>query len=99
MDQWLRRNKVPKSRPASTCTRVEQRPANPHFQRMDENTERKLGIWGWFAIVVLTGFLIAAIAYAIHAWNALGGVGISPLGWTFLVCGVVFYSSRHHYDQ
>jgi hypothetical protein len=79
---------------------------------MDENTERKLGIWGWFAIVVLTGFLIAAIAYAIHAWNALGGVGISPLGWTFLVCGVVFtvlvggglmallfYSSRHHYDQ
>jgi hypothetical protein len=79
---------------------------------MDEDAERKLGIWGWFAIVVLISFMIGAIAYAIHAWNALAGVGISPLGWTFLVCGVVFttlvggglmallfYSSRHHYDQ
>ncbi|HEY1836040.1 MAG: hypothetical protein WBQ17_01940 [Rhizomicrobium sp.] len=79
---------------------------------MAESTERKLGIWGWFSIVVLIGFLIAAIAYAIHAWNALAGVGISPLGWVFLGCGVVFtllvggglmallfYSSRHHYDQ
>lgn len=82
---------------------------------MTENTEvseRKLGPWGWFAIVVLIGFLAAAIAYAIHAWNALSDVGISPLGWLFLVFGVVFtvlvggglmallfYSSRHHYDQ
>lgn len=79
---------------------------------MSENTERKLGPWGWFAIIVLFGFLIAAIAYAIHAWNALDGVGISPLGWVFLGCGVVFtvlvggglmallfYSSRHNYDQ
>jgi hypothetical protein len=79
---------------------------------MAESTERKLGIWGWFAIVVLAGFLIAATAYAIHAWNTLSGVGISTTGWVFLVCGVVFtvlvggglmallfYSSRHHYDQ
>jgi DMSO reductase anchor subunit len=79
---------------------------------MNENAERKLGPWGWFAIVVLIGFLIAAVAYAVHAWNALDGVGISPLGWTFLVFGVVFtilvggglmallfYSSRHNYDQ
>ncbi len=79
---------------------------------MDEDTERKLGPWGWFALAVLVGFLIASIAYAIHAWNALAGVGISPLGWTFLAFGVVFtllvggglmalvfYSSRHHYDQ
>jgi prolipoprotein diacylglyceryltransferase len=79
---------------------------------MSESSERKIGPWGWFAVVVLLGFLVAAIAYAVHAWNALDGVGISPLGWTFLVFGVVFtilvggglmallfYSSRHHYDQ
>lgn len=79
---------------------------------MSESTEQKLGPWGWFAVVVLIGFLVAAIAYAIHAWNALSGVGISPLGWMFLAFGVVFtilvggglmallfYSSRHHYDQ
>ena len=77
-----------------------------------ENSERQLGPWGWFAIVVLFSFLAAAIAYAFHAWNALSGVGISTLGWVFLTCGVVFtivvggglmallfYSSRHHYDQ
>ena len=76
------------------------------------NTSRKLGTWGWIAIVVLFAFLIAAIAYAIHAWSALGGVEVSPLGWTFLALGVfftivvggglmalVFYSSRHNYDQ
>ena len=79
---------------------------------MSDDAERKLGPWGWFAIVVLIGFLIAAIVYAIHAWNALAGVGISATGWVFLGCGVVFttlvggglmalvfYSSRHNYDQ
>jgi hypothetical protein len=79
---------------------------------MSETSERRLGPWGWFAIIVLIGFLIASVAYAIHAWNALAGVSISPLGWIFLGCGVVFtllvgsglmalvfYSSRHHYDQ
>jgi hypothetical protein len=79
---------------------------------MTDSTERKLGPWGWFALIALFGFLIAAIAYAVHAWNALGGVGISTAGWLFLSLGVVFtiaiggglmallfYSSRHHYDQ
>jgi hypothetical protein len=79
---------------------------------MSEDTERRLGAWGWFAILVLVAFLIASIAYAIHAWNALAGVNISPLGWLFLAFGVVFtvlvggglmalvfYSSRHNYDQ
>jgi prolipoprotein diacylglyceryltransferase len=79
---------------------------------MADGTERRLGPWGWFAIVVLLGFLVASIAYAVHAWNALSGVGISPMGWLFLVFGVVFtivvggglmalvfYSSRHDYDQ
>lgn len=72
----------------------------------------KLGPGGWFAIVVLLGFLAAAIAYAIHAWNAMSGVGISTAGWIFMGLGVVvtiivggglmalvFYSSRHNYDQ
>ncbi|MBS0273765.1 MAG: hypothetical protein JSR55_05035 [Proteobacteria bacterium] len=61
---------------------------------------------------VLLGFLAAAIAYAVHAWNAMNGVNISPLGWLFMGLGVfftmavggglmalVFYSSRNDYDQ
>lgn len=77
-----------------------------------ETAPRKLGPGGWFAIIVLLGFLAAAIAYAVHAWNAMSGVGISPLGWLFMGLGVfftiavggglmalVFYSSRHNYDQ
>jgi prolipoprotein diacylglyceryltransferase len=93
-------------------TTVEPRPSLAHFHPMKESTDRKLGPWGWFAILVLAGFLIGSIAYAVHAWNALSDVGISTMGWVFLVCGVVFttlvggglmallfYSSRHHYDQ
>jgi hypothetical protein len=73
---------------------------------------KRLGIGGWLTIVVLVGFLIGAIAYAVHAWNAIGGVAVSPLGWLFMGLGVfftiavggglmalVFYSSRHDYDQ
>ena len=72
----------------------------------------KLGAGGWFAIVVLVGFLIAAAAYAIRAWTALDGVAISTAGWIFMFLGVlftllvggglmalVFYSSRNDYDQ
>jgi hypothetical protein len=79
---------------------------------MTDTPSRKLGPGGWFAIVVLLGFLAAAIYYAVHAWNAMSGVGISPLGWLFMAMGViftiavggglmalVFYSSRHNYDQ
>jgi len=82
---------------------------------MNDNSEtpsRPLGITGWITIVVLGGFLLAAIVYAIHAWGMLGGTEVSPMGWIFLVLGVVFtlvvggglmallfYSSRHHYDQ
>jgi prolipoprotein diacylglyceryltransferase len=77
-----------------------------------ESSANKLGPGGWFAIVVLVGFLIAAIAYAIHAWTAMDGVGVSTAGWIFMILGVVvttavggglmalvFYSSRHDYDQ
>ena len=79
---------------------------------MTDTPSRKLGPGGWFAIVVLLGFLAAAIYYAVHAWNAMSGVGISPPGWLFMAMGViftiavggglmalVFYSSRHNYDQ
>jgi hypothetical protein len=74
--------------------------------------KKDLGPAGWFTIVILLGFLAGAIAYAIHAWNAISGVTISPLGWFFMALGVfftllvgaglmalVFYSSRHNYDQ
>jgi hypothetical protein len=71
-----------------------------------------LGTGGWITIAVLAGFLIAAIAYAIHAWDAMSGVGISTAGWVFMTMGVVFtilvggglmallfYSSRKNFDQ
>lgn len=75
-------------------------------------SDNRLGPAGWFAIVVLLGFLAGAIAYAVHAWKAMSGTTISPLGWLFMALGVfftllvggglmalVFYSSRHDYDQ
>jgi hypothetical protein len=77
-----------------------------------QTTNRKLGPGGWFAIIVLLGFLIGAIVYAVQAWTAMGDVQVSPLGWIFMGLGVVvtilvggglmalvFYSSRHNYDQ
>ena len=79
---------------------------------VENSPQNRLGPGGWFAIVVLLGFLIGAIAYAVHAWNAMSGVGISTAGWIFMGMGVfftlavggglmalVFYSSRHDYDQ
>lgn len=72
----------------------------------------RLSAAGWLAIVVLAGFLAAALFYAAHAWNALSGVGIPAFGWAMLGLGVLltlivggglmallFYSSRKHYDQ
>ena len=63
-------------------------------------------------LVILFAFLAGAIAYAVHAWRAMAGVQMSPLGWLFLVLGVVvtvllgaglmalvFYSSRHGMDR
>ena len=75
------------------------------------STPRRLGPAGWITIVILFGFLIVAIAYAIYGWNRVGTVGIPPIGWTFLIAGVVltlavggglmallFYSSRKGRD-
>jgi len=71
----------------------------------------KLGVGGWVAILVLLGFLVVALFYAIHGWNRVGAVGIPVMGWIFLIAGVVvtllvgaglmalvFYSSRKGRD-
>lgn len=73
---------------------------------------RRLGAGGWIAIVVLIALLGWATWYAVHSWNALAGVGISPIGWVFIVIGIlltlglggglmalVFYSSRKDFDR
>ena len=71
-----------------------------------------IGLAGWIAILVLFFFLAWASWYAVHVWGELSGVGMSPLGWLFMILGAVvtlavggglmwliFYSSRHHYDR
>lgn len=72
---------------------------------------RRLGPAGWFALVVLAGFLAGAVLYAVHAWRSVADVPMGFYGWlfmtlgavvTFLVgaalMGLVFYSSRHGRD-
>jgi hypothetical protein len=71
-----------------------------------------LGLAGWFAIIVLFGFLGWATWIFLRTWTSLSGVTISPLGWLFMCLGIVvtlavggglmallFYSSRHNYDR
>ncbi len=63
-------------------------------------------------IVVLVAILGWAGWYSVHAWSAIGDVGISSTGWVFLVIGIVFtlavggglmallfYSSRNNFDR
>jgi len=77
-----------------------------------KSTSKRLGPAGWFAIAVMTGFLLWATWYALHAWNALEGVEVSTAGWIFIAAGVVFtlalggglmalvfYSSREGMDR
>ena len=72
---------------------------------------RKLGPGGWITLMVLLGFLVAALAYAIYGWNRVDAVGIPLTGWIFLAAGIVltvlvggglmalmFYSSRKGRD-
>jgi hypothetical protein len=60
----------------------------------DENKQpsenSRVGAAGWIAVVVLAGFLVGAILYAVHIWNVLAAVSMPPLGWLFLVLGTVF---------
>jgi len=68
--------------------------------------------FGIAAIAIMVGLLGWAVWYGVTSWNALSGVKISPLGWVFMILGVlvtflvgaglmalVFYSSRHNLDQ
>ena len=77
----------------------------------DRRTPKKIGGAGWTAILVLLAFLVVAIAYAVHGWSRVGAVGIPPMGWAFLIAGIVltlvvggglmaliFYSSRKGHD-
>ena len=50
----------------------------------------RLGAWGWFAVVALIVLLAAAVWYSIFAWQQVPSVGIPPIGWLFLILGVVF---------
>ena len=78
----------------------------------ERQTGNHLGVAGWIALAILTGFLVVAVLFAIHTWVALAGVAMSGAGWFFLGCGIVFtvlvggglmwlvfYSSRHNFDR
>jgi hypothetical protein len=67
---------------------------------------------GWIALVIMAALLIAATIYALHVWNVLAGTQISAHGWLAMALGIlfafglgvglmalIFYSSRHNYDQ
>lgn len=75
------------------------------------NKATRLSAWGWFAVVALVGLLVGAVCYGIFAWQQVPSVGIPPIGWLFLVLGVIlttvvggglmvllFYSNRRGKD-
>jgi hypothetical protein len=77
----------------------------------EDRQKAGLSAFGIVAILILLGLLGWALWYGVMNWNALAGVRISPLGWVFMVLGVVvtflvgaglmalvFYSSRHDRD-
>jgi len=81
-------------------------------EKAEQEPSGRVGVAGWIAIVVMVGLLAWAGWYAVHAWNALAGVDISPIGWVFIVVGIlltlglggglmalVFYSSRKDFDR
>ena len=83
----------------------------PDKSRQPPQDSSSLGLSGWIAIIVLAGFLAGGVLYAIHGWSAVPSTTIPPLGWTFLILGVVvtvlvggglmallFYSSRKGKD-
>jgi hypothetical protein len=78
----------------------------------EEQGSSKLSIGGWIIICALLILLGAAGWYGIRVWTSMPGVRMSGWGWFTLVLGVVvtfglgtalmtlvFYSSRHDFDQ
>lgn len=59
---------------------------------MRANKAARLSGWGWFAVVSLLVLLAGAVSYCIFAWREVPDVGIPPIGWLFLVLGVLFTS-------
>jgi hypothetical protein len=77
-----------------------------------EDPNTRLGIGGWLVLAALIAMLGGALYIAYDTWSAFEGTGMSPLGWTFLILGVVvsilvgaglmglvFYSARKNYDR
>jgi len=60
--------------------------------RANESSNKANGLsgWGWFAIVALVALLVGALCYCVFAWQQVPSVGIPPIGWLFLVLGVIF---------
>ena len=54
------------------------------------NKAGRLGARGWFTILALVGLLVCTVAYCIYAWREIPNIGIPPVGWLFLVLGVIF---------
>lgn len=65
-----------------------------------------------FTIVILLGLLAIVVGWAIYAWGQLGDVHMSWHGYAAMILGIVFsllvgcglmgllfYSSRHGYDE
>ncbi len=78
----------------------------------DKDGKSPLSAAGWIALAILFGLLLVSLWYAVQVWTAMAGVQMSGWGWTFLIAGIVvtvglgaglmalvFYSSRHDYDQ
>jgi hypothetical protein len=76
----------------------------------EENSQ--LSAAGWIALAILGGLFFVSLWYAIKVWTSMAGVHMSGWGWFTLVLGIVvtiglggglmalvFYSSRHDYDQ
>ncbi len=78
----------------------------------DNGRPPPLSLAGWITLAILVGLLFASLWYAVKVWTSMAGVTMSGWGWLFLGLGIVvtialgaglmalvFYSSRHDYDQ
>ena len=78
----------------------------------DKDQDAPLTFMGRVTIVILLGFLLISLWYAVHVWTSMPGVRMSGWGWLSLVLGIVvtialgaglmalvFYSSRHDMDR